>query len=155
MIRKAKVLKQNKHAVTLELVRNEKCVGCPKHCNEPLIDLFALKKNSFTLSPAEPGYQLVDPKNLLSKPGLVDQVIAIAINPNDLLKSSLFMYIVPLLVCLVCLILGHLIGAAIGWHADLMALLGLLTGLYATYLLARSKIAQRLLKFRPKVTILG
>ncbi len=154
MIRQARVLLQQPHSLTLQLVRFEKCAGCPKHCNEPLFDLFGLKKNTFTLAANDQRYQLIDNQHKLSQTGLEGQLLSLSIDHNDLLKSSMLLYLLPLLICLLCLLAGHYLGTVADWNRDLSALLGLLLGLGMVYVLSQAEIFSKNLKFRPKVTIL-
>lgn len=154
MIRQARVLTQQPRSLTLQLVRFEKCAGCPKHCNEPLFDLFGLKKNTFTLSANDPRYQLIDNRHKLSQTDLEGQLLSLSIDHNDLLKSSALLYLLPLLICLLCLMAGHYLGSVAGLNNDLFALFGLLLGLGLVYVLSQAEFISRSLKFRPKVTIL-
>ena len=154
MNRLARVVARSNHAVVLKLVQAEKCADCPANCNKPLIDLFALRNNLFTLSKNNHNYQLIDGNSLLSKDDLLDQLISIEIDADDLFKSSALLYLLPLITCLLFLTLGHFLGIYWQVSTDLMALLGFIFGLVVIYLTAHRKNAQHPLKFRPKVTIL-
>ncbi|VAW43655.1 hypothetical protein MNBD_GAMMA02-1024 [hydrothermal vent metagenome] len=154
MNRLARVIARSNHSVVLNLVQAEKCADCPANCNKPLIDLFSLRKNLFTLSKNNRNYQLIDGNGLLSKPTLLDELINIEIDTDDLVKSSALLYLLPLLTCLLFLTIGHFAGLYWNLSTDLMALLGFILGLAVIYLLARRKNNQQHLKFRPKVTIL-
>jgi len=154
MNRLARVVARSNHSVVVKLVQAEKCVGCPANCNKPLINLFSLRKNLFTLSKKNRDYQLIDNDDLLLKPGLLDQLISIKIDTNDLMKSSALLYLSPLLTCLLFLSIGHMLGVYWEVSTDLMALIGFMLGLLTVYFLARRKNTQQHLKFRPKVTIL-
>lgn len=154
MNRLARVVARSNHTVFLKLVQAEKCAGCPVNCNKPLINLFALRKNLFTLSSNNPSYQLIDDNKLFSEPNLLDQLVNIKIDTHDLMKSSALLYLVPLLICLIFLTLGHFLGAIWLLSTDLTALLGFMFGLLMAYLFTSRKNSQKHLKFRPKVTIL-
>ena len=154
MNRLARVVARSDHSVVLKLVQAEKCAGCPANCNKPLIDLFALRKNLFTLSKNNRNYQLIDDSSLLSKPELLDQLISIEIDTNDLMISSALLYLLPLVICLLFLTVGHYAGLYWQLSTDLTALIGLIFGLAVIYFFARRKKSQQHLKFRPKVTIL-
>ncbi len=155
MKRLAKVVARSNRFVLLSLIQAEKCVGCPVNCNKPLINFFALRKNLFALSTDHANYQLIDRDDLLSRTDLLDQDINIKIDNNELVKSSVWLYLIPLLVCLMFISIGHLIGQYWQLSTDLMALLGLIVGLFVFYLFAHRKNNIEPLKFRPKVTILS
>ncbi len=155
MIRMAKVVARSNHFVLLSLVQAEKCIGCPVNCNKPLINFFALSKNLFALSNEHVKYELIDQENLLLKKDLLDQDINVQIDSNDLVKSSIWLYLIPLLICLLFISVGHLVGLNWQLSTDLMALLGLITGMLFFYFFARIKNNVEHLKFRPKVTILS
>ena len=153
MIRLANVVAVSNHAVTLNLLKAENCAGCPSNCNEPLIDLFSLRKNQFSLSLNNPKYDLIDEDSLLSLPLIKNQVVLLKINSQDLFKSSGLLYLLPLVLCLTCLAMGHYCGKLLGINTDVTALLGLISGLVLVVLLTKSKLMSRYMKFRPKVTI--
>jgi len=154
MNRLGRVVARSNHSVVVKLVQAEKCAGCPANCNKPLIDLFALRKNLFTLSKNDRSYQLIDNNDLLSKPVLLDQLVNIEIDKNDLMKSSALLYLLPLLICLLFLTIGHFVGLHWNVSTDLMALLGFMLGLSVVYLWSRRKSTSEDLKYRPRVTIL-
>ena len=155
MIRLAKVVAKSNRFVLLSLLQAEKCVGCPVNCNKPLINFFALRKNLFALSFEHANYQLVDRDDLLSQTDLLGQNVHIEIDNHDLVKSSVWLYLIPLLSSLTFISIGHLIGHHWQISTDLMALLGLIFGLLVFYLFAHRKKNIEHLKFRPKVTILS
>ena len=154
MNRLARVVASNGHSVTLELLKSEKCVGCPSNCNEPLIDLFSLKSNQLILNTAAKHYQLTDPDGILLNPNCLNHTINFTIEEEDLLKSSGMLYLLPLIACLMFLTVGHYLGNYLGWSQDVSALLGLMFGLLFSYVLLKNKKLKENLKFRPKVTIL-
>jgi positive regulator of sigma E activity len=154
MKRLARVIARSGHSVIVKLVQSEKCVGCPTNCNKPLIDLFSLRKNYFTLTANNTDYLLVDEQNLLQQPKLLDQLIQLEINSSDMMKSSALMYFLPLVLCLMLVMIGHYVGLYLNVSSDLMALLGLLLGLIIFYFFVSKKKSSLYLKFRPKVTIL-
>jgi len=155
MNRVAKVMALQSGTITLKLIKAKNCQGCPINCNQPLVDLFALRQNTFTLSANHPQYELSDPEALLQQSDLVDQKVTLMINPNDLLTSSARLYLLPLLLLLLALSGGHFISQWLGWPSDLMALFALLIGVGCWHFIIRRKMTIKPLKFRPKVTILS
>lgn len=155
MKRVGSVVAKNNHTIVLKLIQTEKCVGCPAHCNKPLIDWFGLRKNLFVLSMNNPSYQLSDPNNLFKDRKLsLEQLINLRIDEKDLLVSSVWLYFLPLLVCLSGIVIGHYCGQLMSVQTDMTALLGLFVALVLCGLFLRRKITSKHLKFRPKVTIL-
>ncbi len=155
MNRLARVVAKSNHSVVLELVQAEKCVGCPVNCNKPLIKLFALRKNLLRLSSYDRRYQLINGNKLFSKAQLLNQLVKIEIDAGDLMKSSAILYFLPLVMCLIFLSIGHLVSVYWLLPTDLMALSGLILGLFIFYFFLRKKNIEQHLKFRPKVTILS
>lgn len=141
--------------ITLKLIRSENCQGCPINCNEPLVDLFAMRKHTFTLTEKHPQYLLNDPEGLLGQPSLLHQQLRLQIDQHDLLTSSVWLYLVPLMVLLLSVSFGHGLALLLGWSVDLMAVLSLLLGVVLWHFFIRTKNLNKPLKFRPKVTILS
>ncbi len=154
MKRLAKVVARSHHRMTLQLIKAEKCINCPANCNEPLVDLFALRKNLFTLSKQDSQYHLIDPNNLFTQPRLLDQLVNINIDQHDLMKSSAVLYLLPLTVVMLTLTLGHFLGQWLNVSNDLTALAGFVIGLMVVYKFSQAQTFTKPLKFRPKVTIL-
>ncbi len=140
--------------ITLKLIKTENCQGCPLNCNQPLVDLFAMRKHTFELSLKHPQYQLHDPEGLLQHATPSEQEVRLVIDQHDLLTSSAWLYLLPLLVMLLAASAGHWAGQIMAWPVDHMALGGLLVGVAAWALVVRRKNSIKALKFRPKVTIL-
>jgi hypothetical protein len=154
MNRLARVVALNGQSVTLKLLKSENCAGCPSNCNEPLIDLFSLKSNQLIMNTAAKHYQLTDPDGILLNPNYLNHTINFTIEEQDLLKSSGMLYLLPLIACLMFLTMGHYLGGYLGWSQDVTALLGLMVGLFVSYVLLKNKKLKENLNFRPKVTIL-
>ncbi len=154
MKRLGRVVARNHRAITLQLIKAEKCANCPANCNEPLVDLFALRKNHFTLDKNASQYKVVDKNDLFHKPKLLDQLVSININNQDLMKSSALLYLVPLMIVLLMLSAGHFLGQLNQWSADLSAAIGFVLGLIIVFFMSQSDSLIKPLKFRPKVTIL-
>lgn len=154
MKRLGSVVAKNSHTIVVKLIQAERCVGCPVNCNKPLIDLFGMRKNLFVLSKTNQRYDLHDPQHLISDELKLEQLVNININQKDLMLSSLWLYLLPLLICMLGITAGHYLG--VQWHtsSDFTALLGLFVGLFVSFMLLREKFNAKHLKFRPKVTIL-
>ncbi|MCX7555020.1 SoxR reducing system RseC family protein [Marinicella sp. S1101] len=154
MKRLGSVVAKNSHTIVVKLMQAERCVGCPVNCNKPLVDLFGMRKNLFVLSKKNQRYDLHDPQNLINDELKLEQLVSININQNDLMFSSLWLYLLPLLFCLLGISAGHYLASL--WHlsSDFTALLGLFIGLAMSFMLLREKFNAKHLKFRPKVTIL-
>ncbi len=148
------VVAKNDHTIVLKLIQTEKCAGCPANCNKPLIDLFGLRKNLFVLSKDNPQYQLIDSDDVIGRAVVLEQLINISIDEKDLMFSSAWLYLLPLILCLIGIVAGHYIGLLLTVSSDLSALLGFVVGLGFSWLFLRRKISTKHLKFRPKVTIL-
>jgi len=155
MNRIASVVSQNNHTVTLQLKKQQKCAGCPSNCNEPLFKLFSVANNRFDLSSNNSQYHLIDSENLLNKQLHQGQMLKLLIDDSDLLVSSVMLYLLPLLLCLIGTTLGHYGGKLWALNTDLSALMGLLLGLLVVVVVFRNKMIKKHLKFRPKVTILS
>lgn len=153
MNRLTRVVEHNNHSVVLELVQAEKCAGCPAHCNEPLIQLFALKNNRFELNKSNKYFDIEDQHNLFSKNDLTGQMLTLNIPSHSVMLSSGMLYLLPLLSVMLLIVLGHYLGYVGGLNTDLTALVGLFFGLYVSYVLTQ-KTTKKHLKIRPKVTIL-
>ncbi len=154
MNRLTRVVAQGKHSVTLQLQETEKCAGCTGSCNKPLFNLFAMKKNVFTLSQNHQNYQLNDQNNLMKKKLSLGQLIGIHISEHDLYRFSGLLYLLPLIICIGTLSVGHFIGKWLGFNNDVTAMMGLLLGFGLVYLMMRKDLFSLNLKFRPIVTIL-
>ena len=154
MNRLGRVVAKNNHIIVLQLEQTEKCADCPANCNKPLIDLFGLRKKLFTLSNNNNHYQLQDPNQLIGGDVELQQLIHLNIDQNDLMTSSAWLYLLPLVFCLIGVALGHYLGVMMSYYTDLTALLGLALGLSASYQFFHKKNHAKHLKIRPKVTIL-
>lgn len=154
MNRLGRVVAKNNHAIVLKLEQTKKCAECPAHCNKPLIDLFSLRRKLFLLTNNNVHYELIDSNQLLGGNAKLDQVIHISINESDLMISSAWMYLLPILICLITIIMGHYLGLFFGVSTDISSFLGLTIGLVVSYVFLRKKISSKHLKIRPKVTIL-
>jgi positive regulator of sigma E activity len=155
MIRVAKVMAHQAGVITLKLIKTENCQACPINCNQPLVDLFAMRQHTFTLSTNHPQYALSDPEALLSQSHLLHQNLRLQIDQSDLLRSSAWLYLVPLMVLLLSVSIGHGLALFWGWPVDFMALVSLLLGVLIWVMFFRTKNRNKPLKFRPKVTILS
>lgn len=155
MNRLARVVAQGKHSVTLQLERTEKCAGCSGNCSKPLFKLFGMKQNTFTLSTLHNHYQINDHDDLLSQKLSVGFPLSIQISENDLYRFSGFLYLLPLLIIVAMLSLGHFMGAWFAMNTEIAAVLGLILGFWLSYLFFKKGMFQQHLKFRPIVTILN
>lgn len=154
MNRLGRVVAKNNHALLVKLQQTEKCAECPANCNKPLIDLFSLHNKLFLLTSSNLHYELIDSNKLIGGNIELERLIHISVNQKDLMISSGWMYLLPLIICISAVVIGHFIGVFMNISPDLFALLGLIMGFVISFFLLRKKITTKHLKIRPKVTIL-
>jgi len=154
MKRQARVIDQSADVVTLKLLKNSNCESCVSHCNDSLINLFGLKNNVFKLSVKDDAVAIVNSEKIFTNRCLIGQTIEMSVTQSDVLKSSLILYIIPLLFCLFGLTLGHYFSVYLNLNTDIGALVGLILCLLIVTIYYPSEHFKKHLKFSPKVTIL-
>jgi positive regulator of sigma E activity len=154
MNRLARVVAQGKNSVTIQLQRTEKCSGCTSNCNQPLFNLFGMKKNVLTLSQHNKNYLIDDKNHLLSQKLTVGQPLTIQISEHDLFRYSGLLYLLPLIICLIMISAGYWFGDWIGANSEATSLIGLAVGFLMVFLFFKKDMFGQHLKFRPIVTIL-
>ncbi|MFC3193684.1 SoxR reducing system RseC family protein [Marinicella sediminis] len=153
MKRQALVVSHDGHSLTLRLQQTARCAGCPKNCNEPLFSLFGGRSDELTLSENHPDYQLNSDDGLFEQP-MSGQLVELSFDLQQLMSTSARFYLMPLVLMVVFALLGHVTASKLSFNTDVGALFGVLVSWYLSFQLMRGKIFPKVLKNRPKVTIL-
>lgn len=172
MIRWAIITAKTNDAVQLEVLKASSCHGCQLHCDKPLFDLFKLHKNEFWLQKNNDKIKITNPRLIFSSElpltdketristqanqaqnaeRNVGQKVGLQFSEKHLLKSTFIAYILPLLLSLITMLMGHKVFAHFNWSVDFGALMGFLIGMFIFVCCARGN---KYLRYLPEVTFL-
>lgn len=151
MIRWAKIEAKTEDAVQIRVLKKASCIECTEFCQKPLFDFFSQKKGAIWFHKSPLHYHITNPELIFSDARQVGQKVGIEWSDRSLLKSAFWVYMLPLLIILMTMYLGHMGFQKWSLPQDLGALTGLAFGLVLT--LAVGRMIQRNGSL-PKVTFL-
>lgn len=156
MIRWATIVAKSPQWVELKLIKQATCQGCTGQCHRPLFKLFSVHDDHFRIQHKQTGLQLDNSHLLFANDDSgrqVGQQVGLQIDEDAMLSGGFQFYVLPLLVIILAMALGHFYAVYIEQSPDLGALLGMVLALiwvFFRYKLKRRKTTGTL----PKVTIL-
>jgi positive regulator of sigma E activity len=135
VIKLAKILQVNTATVVLKLENDTQCIDCKSRCSDGFLR-FLFNKNKQgeiivkkTSTQYEVGH-LIDEKNFFNDTRLKNDIIGIKFDETQLLKLSLILYGLPILIMILCLILGFLFFTWLNLNQDLGGIFGFVFGLF-------------------------
>ncbi len=152
MIKLARIKNINDAQVELDLQTQEPCTNCQSRCHSGFLDFIFHKSKSNSISVArnkstQSTSHLVDTTGFFKKGYKVNEIIGLDFKQTQLLKLSFLLYGLPIVLALICLMIGYSSFSYYQLSADAGGSIGLLLGLF----LAKQLIRYQHKKFKPQV----
>ncbi len=151
MIRWATIESKTENAVQIRVLKRPNCSQCTDFCQKPLFDFFSQQQGLIWFHKTPSLYHITNPELIFSDARQVGQKVGVEWSDDSLLKSAFWVYMLPLMIILMMMFLGHWLLQKWTLSQDMGALIGMVVGLGFAFVLGR--ISERFGAL-PKVTFL-
>ena len=150
MLRQARIVDIDDHSVLLKLLENPRCADCTALCGQRLLSLFGQNTENIVVQRGNSrSSSHIDDQGFFTDQHEIGQTVVMQIHHQQLLNSSIHLYLMPLLVLLLSLLFGYTAFNWLGWNADGGGIIGFIVGVLFLVYFKGGRNASR-----PEVTFL-